>query len=85
MTPPAWMEQAACQGVDPVLFFGAEFETPADRQARVAQAKAICSSCPVRVDCRQWAFSFQAQVGIAGGLTEQERAQRRRRARRGAA
>jgi WhiB family transcriptional regulator, redox-sensing transcriptional regulator len=70
MSQPAWMEHAACRGEDPLLFFGPEFETPA---------------APVRRDCEQWAFSFQAQAGIAGGHTEQERAQRRRRARRGAA
>lgn len=81
MSSPAWMEHAACRDADPLLFFGSEFENPDARDERVSAAKAICQGCPVRRDCQHWAFSFQAQVGIAGGLTEQERAQRRRRAR----
>lgn len=60
-----WQQDAACRGVLPDVFF--PDEDP-------AAAKAICSSCPVRLDCLAFAFEHKERYGIWGGLTEKERA-----------
>ena len=46
----------------------------------MATAKAVCASCPVRAECLAEALA-RIPYGIAGGLTEQERAALRRRSR----
>jgi hypothetical protein len=43
------------------------------RNQRVAKAKAVCRSCPVRAECLQWALDIGLEHGVAGGLTERER------------
>lgn len=59
------------------VFFPLDTSGPATR--RVTAAKAICARCPVLPACRTWALAHEA-YGIWGGLTEQERARRRRTA-----
>lgn len=69
----------SCATVDSRPFF-AEYtgESPAD-------AKRICSRCPLLDLCREWAIE-NSEVGIWGGTTERERkVARRRRAREAAA
>jgi WhiB family redox-sensing transcriptional regulator len=82
-----------CQAadVDPDLFFP---NTPVDqtRQGRMGRtlttqvtvAKALCSTCPVIVECGAWAIQHR-EHGIWGGLLEWERDAIRRRARSGGA
>lgn len=36
------------------------------------KAKMICKSCPVLIECREWAIG-NLEYGIAGGMTEKER------------
>lgn len=69
-----WQEQAACRGTDPEAFFplSERAGTPA-----VERARAICSGCPVRAVCLEWALTNQP-FGIAGGLTTDERTQIRK-------
>lgn len=42
---------------------------------RITNAKAICHSCPVQTECREWALTDPdpAEYMIAGGLTPAER------------
>lgn len=47
-TPPRWKDQAACKGATH-LFFPVANER--GRHDRIAKAKAICMTCPVRVEC----------------------------------
>ena len=50
------------------------------RAARVRDAKAICADCPVTAECLNDATHTDATLGtygIRGGLTPQERIQRR--------
>ena len=62
----------ACAGQDTELFFP-------DRGGRVSRARSICARCPVRVECLDYALDH-FEVGVWGGLTEEERrAERRRR------
>jgi hypothetical protein len=66
-----WRNRAACRGTDPELWFPASSSGAVyDRQ--VTAAKAICSNCPVRAECLSEAL-VRIPVGIAGGLTEDER------------
>ena len=70
-----WREEAACLGVvDEVSFF----PDPED-VAGIAQAKAICSTCPVASECLTWAIETNQSEGIWGGHTPLERRSIRRR------
>lgn len=53
-------ESLPCRSNDPELFFA---ESPAD----VELAKALCRSCPVRVECLAGALDRQEPWGVWGG------------------
>lgn len=64
-----WMARAACRNADHDLFFGNTGST-------VAQAKAICAECPVRLHCLDYAnreLQGESNHGIWGGTTPAER------------
>lgn len=80
-----WQDAAACRGEDIELFFGPDGERQPEREVRERKAKAICSRCPVRGECLEYALSKPERYGVWGGLNEDERAsERRRRSRRAA-
>ena len=63
MTDPpdtAWMDRAACRGMDVNLFF------PEHNDGR---GKAICERCPVREDCLTDADYYGDRWGIRGGVS----------------
>jgi WhiB family redox-sensing transcriptional regulator len=62
----AWMQDAACRGADPELFFPVRGET-------TYEAKAVCAGCPVRFECLEYALRHSERFGIWGGLGERER------------
>jgi WhiB family transcriptional regulator, redox-sensing transcriptional regulator len=66
-----WRVRAACRDADPELFFPEGVKGPA--LEAVARAKRICSACPVRAYCLDWALSHRADFGVWGGRTEDER------------
>lgn len=73
--PAPWQALAACQGVDPDLFFP-------ERGASVREPKAVCARCPVAADCLEHALTHHEVHGIWGGKSERERrSMRRQRAR----
>jgi WhiB family transcriptional regulator, redox-sensing transcriptional regulator len=77
-----WWSLAACQFVDPEIFFPASTTNP-DR-VQLAAAKAVCARCPVRSECLGYALDAGPMHGIWGGLSEEERRllrQRRAKAR----
>lgn len=85
MTGDEWMSKAACVGADPELFFREDLKTWADRRPPVdphAEALTICSRCEPILECRKWAVANHVG-GVAGGMTEAERARARRRTSRG--
>ena len=82
---PDWRDSAACRTESPRLFFGPDDEREGARLVREALAKAVCSACPVRVPCADFARNSGQKAGIWGGLTEDERARERRRRMRRAA
>jgi WhiB family redox-sensing transcriptional regulator len=75
----AWQGDAACRGEDLVLFFGPDGERQPERAVRERKAKAICSGCPVRNACLNYALDRPEKYGTWGGLNEDERASERRR------
>jgi WhiB family redox-sensing transcriptional regulator len=64
----AWMDDAACRGVDPDLFFPVRFEASVD-----VQAKAVCAGCPVQAECLDYALDHGIKHGIWGGKSERQR------------
>jgi WhiB family redox-sensing transcriptional regulator len=68
-----WQKAAACAP------YPALFRTDSTVGPIVAQAKAICTQCPSRTECLEWAMDKEAgatpsgRYGIYGGLTSDER------------
>lgn len=63
----SWRTRAACRGMDTNVFF------PTDtRHAKTAQA--ICATCAVISECREFAIRHGCDHGVWGGLTERDRA-----------
>lgn len=66
-----WESRAACLDSEPDLFFPIGHAGPALRQ--VAQAKAVCARCHVRLECLQYALATRQAHGVWGGTSEEER------------
>jgi WhiB family redox-sensing transcriptional regulator len=64
-----WMERAQCRGEDPSLWFPSLGTDP-------VKALVICSICPVREECLNYARAHVETVGVWGGATQQERRKR---------
>jgi WhiB family redox-sensing transcriptional regulator len=80
----SWMADAACHGRTR-LFFSTSARgryAPGTLSADQEAAIAICTTCPVRIDCLAYAFITRQEYGIWGGLTEAQRRQQIRRRRR---
>jgi WhiB family redox-sensing transcriptional regulator len=58
-----------------MFFPPSHFERKADKEARESRAKRICSTCPVRRECLDYALRIREPHGIWGGLNETERRQ----------
>lgn len=74
-----WAQDSACRTDDINLFFAADGEGPIERAAREADAKEICSWCPVKAECAEYALTKPERHGVWGGMGEDERAGVRRR------
>lgn len=72
-----WRSHAACLTHDPELFFPVGTAGPTLTQ--IEEAKQVCSECPVRTQCLQWAVEMEMKHGVWGGLTETERLSMKRR------
>jgi len=66
-----WMEHAVCKGRTN-LFFPPRAERPQARMRREAQARLICSTCPVRTPCQEFARGGH-EYGFWGGESEEDR------------
>ncbi len=73
-----WRHEAACRWEDPELFFPVGSSGPALLQ--VEEAKTVCRRCPVMEDCLQWALEAGQDLGVCGGMSEEERRAAKRRA-----
>jgi WhiB family redox-sensing transcriptional regulator len=72
-----WRVIAACQSVDPELFFPISVAGKGLEEA--AEAKRVCARCLVQAECLTFAHRTGQVHGIWGGLTEEERIRVRRR------
>lgn len=69
--PPRWHADAACIGLGDVFFPSNDTDKDV---ATVAQAKAICATCPVAAECLQEALTTEhGAFGIWGGTTTVQR------------
>lgn len=70
-----WQDLAACRGTDLSLWFAPDSRSKDARaeRRRVEDAKRICVSCPVSVQCLDYSVRLGCEHGIWGGLTELER------------
>jgi WhiB family redox-sensing transcriptional regulator len=73
----SWRRSAACRDVDATLFFPVGVTGPAVPQ--IAEAKAVCRRCPVRMACLHYALVSYQEFGVWGGYDEEERRDLRRR------
>lgn len=78
ITIPAFIlsDEPNCANVDPELFFPQEIEMSDSRVVSKYQnlgaAKAICNSCPLKIQCLEYALK-NYEVGVWGGTTEHQR------------
>lgn len=70
-----WREDAVCIDHGPEMFF------PERHQALAQQAKAVCKTCPVRMECLDEAIANNERFGIWGGMDTLERSKEVRRRR----
>ena len=61
-----WRALAACRGADLDLFFP-------DRVESAEPARLVCTGCPVREPCLDYALRLGITHGIWGGLAERDR------------
>jgi WhiB family transcriptional regulator, redox-sensing transcriptional regulator len=66
-----WRSRGACLSVDPELFFPLSSVGPAAGQ--LTQAKSVCTRCPVRAECLDFALATRQVHGVWGGTSEEER------------
>ena len=57
-----WQLSAACRGMDANWWF-----PPRGGSTHVAEAKAVCATCPVAAACLQYAITNDERTGIWGG------------------
>lgn len=62
----SWQERALCAQTDPEAFFP-------EKGGSTRDAKKVCLSCEVRVECLEYALEQDERFGIWGGLSERER------------
>jgi WhiB family redox-sensing transcriptional regulator len=62
----SWRTRAACQGLDPTIFY-----PQTDEEAD--EAKSICAACAVAEPCLEYALAQRERDGVWGGCTEKER------------
>jgi WhiB family redox-sensing transcriptional regulator len=73
-----WRNRAACLDENPELFFPTGNTGPALLQ--IEEAKAVCRRCEVMGTCLEWAMETgEADFGVWGGLSEDERRSLKRR------
>ena len=73
LTELEWQERALCAQTDPEAFFP-------EKGGSTREAKRVCMSCEVRVQCLDYALENDERFGIWGGLSERERRRVKKRA-----
>lgn len=63
----AWRDRAVCRSMGPTMFFGVN-QPGLSRKAEVAEAIAVCKTCPVRKECFNYAKQNDERFGVWGGV-----------------
>lgn len=66
-----WRHRAACRDEDPETFHPIGNTGPALLQ--IEEAKAVCNRCDVIGPCLKWAVETNQDLGVLGGMSEDER------------
>ncbi|NJP70404.1 WhiB family transcriptional regulator [Streptomyces sp. C1-2] len=67
-----WRDRGACRGhAEPDLWHAADGGYIAQEQTHRAQA--ICHTCPVRLECGEYALETRQDWGVWGGMTKNQR------------
>lgn len=61
-----WMASGTCRSHPPATFF------PSDGVG-VEVARRICETCPVRMECLEYALEYRIDHGVWGGASERKR------------
>lgn len=77
LTLDGWQQHGLCRTEDPDLFFPTGSSAQAVEQT--AKAKQVCARCPVIETCFRWAVDTRQDIGVLGGLSENERRNMHRR------
>jgi WhiB family redox-sensing transcriptional regulator len=76
--------EPSCSTVDPELFFPQEIEISNNKVAHkyynLAAARSICKSCPLQLQCLEYALKNH-EIGVWGGTTESQREELRKNSR----
>lgn len=76
--PEPWTTRRACTPEDLHLFYASGHGPRGERLRKERAAKAICAFCPVKAECLDYALRLNDEHGIYGGMTSEERYERRR-------
>ena len=68
-----WQLQASCRSMPVAMFYPPQSLRGYSLSAHEAEAKAVCSQCPVLESCRRHALEASEPYGIWGGLAPRER------------
>ncbi|MEV5877991.1 WhiB family transcriptional regulator [Streptomyces sp. NPDC052101] len=68
----SWQARSLCRGMPPKEVDRLFFHAASDRAA-ISEAKQICSQCPVKKACFDYALDNEIRQGMWGGITETER------------
>ena len=68
-----WASSAKCLQAEPDTFFP-------EKGGSTREAKRICTGCPVRDECLDFALANDERFGIWGGMSERERRRLKRMA-----
>ncbi len=77
-----WQLRAACRGMDPKIWHDHAWDQHKGQLGGFGAARKICLSCPVRLDCREYAVTLNVvPKGVFAGLdpTQLNRLRKERR------
>jgi len=72
----SWRQDASCRDTSPELFF--PVGTTGQAVEQIAAAKAVCTGCPSRVACLEFALATNQDSGVWGATSEEDRRHLRR-------
>jgi WhiB family redox-sensing transcriptional regulator len=66
-----WRELGSCRALATSLFF--PIGQTGEAEVKIARAKKVCVTCPVREQCLEFAITTNQEYGVWGGHSEEER------------